>query len=515
MSQGPLMLVIRDGWGISLGDPKIKGDAIAAAATPTVDTLLATHPVSQLICHGEAVGLPAGQMGNSEVGHLNLGAGRTVYQELTRISRAISDESFYDVPAFTKIVANIKERGSRLHFIGLCSDGGVHSHLDHLLALLELARRGGLENSVVHCLLDGRDTSPTAGINYITQIQEVLDQHGGAVIGTLIGRYYAMDRDNRWDRVAAAHACLVHGQGEMRDDPITAMQTWYADQKTDEFIPPTIIQQDGQRHIICDGDGIIFFNFRADRAREITRALVQEDFDGFDRGPALNVDYVCLTEYDEQFQLPVAFPPNRMTNLLGDILSAHDLKQLRIAETEKYPHVTFFFNGGEETPAVGEVRCLVPSPQVATYDLQPEMSAPEVTRQLIEHLESGIFDVVIINYANPDMVGHTGSIPAATKAVETIDGCLGQVLAKLSELGGRALITADHGNAEQMLAEDGSPHTAHTTNPVHLIYHGPDKDQIGLVDGSLPDIAPTMLDLLGLPIPKEMTGHSLLQRSPS
>jgi len=511
MSSGPIVLIIRDGWGASPLDADSNGDAVAIANTPVVDQLLETCPNCLLECHGESVGLPSGQMGNSEVGHLNLGAGRVVYQELTRISRAVEDGSFFSIPLLTETLDKVQARGTRLHLMGLCSDGGVHSHLDHLFALLELAKCREIQDVVVHCFMDGRDTSPKGGIDYIAKIQEEVSRNGHARIGSIIGRYFAMDRDNRWDRVSEAYNCLVGGLGVVRADPVAAMQEWYDLGKTDEFIPSTVISDGENSSVIRDGDAVIFFNFRADRTRELTRALVDSNFDGFERTAALDIDYICMTEYDERFPLPVVFPSSRMENLFCDVVASHGVSQLRIAETEKYPHVTFFYNGGQEEPVEGETRCLIPSPKVATYDLQPEMSAPELTRQLLDHLDSNNFGVVIVNYANPDMVGHTGSIPAAVKAVETVDSCLGEVLEKLNELGGKALITADHGNAEQMLDSEGNPFTAHTTNPVHMIYVGADSDEVSLRDGILADVSPTMLALLGLPIPSEMTGSSLVQ----
>lgn len=511
MASGPVVLIIRDGWGISPDGADPAGDAVALADTPVVDNLLKTCPVAQLKCDGEAVGLPEGQMGNSEVGHLNLGAGRIVYQDLTKISLAVRDGSFFENSVFVETLQKLKTSGGRLHLLGLCSDGGVHSHIDHVEALLELARRNEISETVLHCFMDGRDTSPTAGVDYISRLQKAIAEQGASRIGSLIGRYFAMDRDNRWERVKEAYDCMVKGEGVVREDPVAAMQEWYAAEKTDEFIPATVIAGTDGPGLIRDGDAVIFFNFRADRAREITRALVLQDFDGFERTAPLDVDYICMTEFDETFGLPVAFPNTRMENLFCHVTAAAGLKQLRIAETEKYPHVTFFFNGGDEVPVEGEERCLIPSPKVATYDLKPEMSAFELTEQLLAHLDSRKFDTVICNYANPDMVGHTGSIPAASKAVETVDQCLGKVLEKLKELGGKCLVTADHGNAEKMVTEDGKPFTAHTTYPVHLIYVGDDSDAVTISDGSLRDVAPTMLSLLGLEIPEEMTGTPLVK----
>lgn len=519
MQHRPVLLIVRDGWGVNPAtkQPGNKdGDATQMARTPVQDSLLKNCPWSYLTPSGSAVGLPDGQMGNSEVGHLNLGAGRVVYQDLTRISLAVKDGSFYQNPAFVKLMQSVKRTGGRLHLMGLCSDGGVHSQLDHLFALLELAQRQGLKQVFVHCFMDGRDTSPTSGVDYIGQLEAKMASLGVGKIVSVIGRYFAMDRDNRWERVSQAYRAMVNGEGTLRPQAGPALKQWYQEGKTDEFIPPTLIAPDQasvSQQTIRDNDGIIFYNFRSDRAREITRALMDPDFKGFDRGPRLKLEYVCLTEYDETFNLPIAFPPQRLTNTLAEVAAKHGLKQLRIAETEKYPHVTFFFNGGEEKPVEGEDRCLVASPKVATYDLKPEMSAYEVTEQLIQRLRSRKYDLIILNFANADMVGHTGSIPAAIRAVEATDECVGRVLQTLQEVGGVALVTADHGNAEQMLDENGKPFTAHTCNQVHLFYVGADAAEWKLESGILADVAPTMLTLLGLPIPSEMTGHSLLRKA--
>jgi len=510
------VLIIRDGWGINPRSPRHaeeEGDATHFARTPIDHRLHANCPHSTLDPSGESVGLPAGQMGNSEVGHLNLGAGRIVYQNLTRISRAIADGSFFEVPAVKELMESLRGGGGRLHVMGLCSDGGVHSHVEHLFAILECARRSKLHQVFIHCFTDGRDTSPTSGVEFIRQIRRKTEQLGLGTIATIIGRYYAMDRDNRWDRVEKAYRALVAGEGPLRDDPVAAVEQWYAEGKTDEFLPPTVIRNPGVAQAdqtIRDGDGVFFFNFRADRARQLTLALTDDAFDGFARGPRLNIRYLCMTEYNESFDLPMAFPPQPMDNILAQVLAANGLKQFRIAETEKYAHVTYFFNGGVEEPVEGEDRCLIPSPKVATYDLQPEMSADGVTDELIKRLESRKYDAVIVNYANPDMVGHTGSIPAAIKAVETVDACVGRLLDKILAVGGVALVTADHGNSEKMKADDGSPFTAHTTFPVTLIYVGADQNEWSLRRGILADVAPTMLHLLGLPAPPEMTGQSLL-----
>lgn len=512
-----MVLIIRDGWGLNpAGRAGIEreADATLMAKTPVNDALRAACPHTTLDPGGEAVGLPAGQMGNSEVGHLNLGAGRIVYQSLTRITKSIREGEFFETPVLKTLVGILKSRGGRLHLMGLCSDGGVHSHIDHLYACLELARRNGIAEVYVHCFMDGRDTSPTAGVRYLQQLEARMKQIGVGTIATVMGRYYAMDRDNRWDRVAAAYNAIVLGEGVPRPAAMQAAEESYANGKTDEFIPPTVIRpvgSDPSQPVVRDGDGILFFNFRADRARELTQAFTQDDVTGFERKRRPNVEFVCMTEYKDTFRLPMVFPPESMHNLLGQVLAAHGLKQLRIAETEKYAHVTFFFNGGVEEPNEGEDRALIASPKVATYDLQPEMSAAGVTAELIRRLQTGQYDAVICNYANPDMVGHTGSIPAAIQAVETIDACVGQVVEVLRAIGGIALITADHGNAEKMREANGQPHTAHTTFPVEIFYVGADQDQWTLHPGILADVAPTMLQLLGIPQPSEMTGRSLLE----
>ena len=513
----PLVLIIRDGWGVSpspTSRAEIEGNATLLAKTPVQDSLLANCPWAFLTPSGEAVGLPAGQMGNSEVGHLNLGAGRIVYQDLTRISLAVRNQTFFQNQALREVGEYVKQSNSRLHLMGLCSDGGVHSHIEHLFALLQLAHRQGIQQVLVHCFMDGRDTSPTSGVEYITRLEEQMASLGTGRIASIIGRYFAMDRDNRWERVAEAYNALANGVGRHRQDPIAAMREWYGEGKTDEFIPPTLVAKDSDSlmaQTIQDNDGIIFFNFRSDRARELTRALTDPEFHGFPRKSWPKTTFVCMTEYDETFHLPLAFAPQRLNNILAGILSKNGLTQLRIAETEKYPHVTFFFNGGVETPFLGEDRCLIPSPKVATYDLKPEMSALEITAEVIRRINSKAYDVTILNYANPDMVGHTGSVPAAIRAVEVTDSCVGQVLLALRKVGGVALVTADHGNAEQMVDANGKPFTAHTSNQVHIFYVGDDQSTWKLKSGILADVAPTMLSLLGLPVPNEMTGCSLLE----
>ena len=507
----PLMLMILDGWGIN---PSPDNNAVALAATPNLDRLLADFPATTIRTSGMAVGLPDGQMGNSEVGHLNLGAGRIVYQDLTRISKSILDGDFFTNPVFLDCIAKVKGNGGRLHLAGLLSDGGVHSHNTHLYALLELARHQGVADVFVHCLLDGRDTPPQSGTDYLAQLEAEITRIGTGRIATVMGRFYAMDRDNRWERVQKAYDAMVLGQGEQRASAREAIEQSYAAGVHDEFVLPAVICQGGQPvATINDNDAVIFFNFRSDRAREITRALTFQQFDGFKRArvPQLSA-YVCMTEYDITFPLPIAYAQEELTNILGSVLSAAGMQQLRIAETEKYAHVTFFFNGGVEAPFPGEDRTLIPSPkEVATYDQKPEMSAYLVTEELLTRLGQDRYDVIILNFANCDMVGHTGMLSAAVKAVEAVDNCVGRVTEKMRSLGGTVLITADHGNAEQMADENGEPHTAHTCNPVRLILvDDTRRDTILKEGGKLADIAPTMLKLLGLPQPKEMTGESLL-----
>ena len=507
----PLVLMILDGWGIN---PCPDHNAVALATTPNLAGYLQEFPHVQIRTSGMAVGLPEGQMGNSEVGHLNLGAGRIVYQDFTRITKSIKDGDFFTNPALLECIARVKASGGRLHLAGLLSDGGVHSHNTHLYALLELARQQGLKEVFVHCLLDGRDTPPQSGGDYLAQLETELARIGTGKIATVMGRYYAMDRDNRWERVEQAYNAMVLGQGEQCGSPAELIRASYTAGTTDEFVLPAVVVVDGSPvGTINDGDGVIFFNFRSDRAREITRALTFKEFDGFRRQRVAQLAaYVCMTEYDATFGLPIAYDQQQLNNLLGGVLADAGLKQLRIAETEKYAHVTFFFNGGVETPFTGEDRALVPSPkEVATYDQKPEMSAFQVTDELLRRLDLDIYDVVILNFANCDMVGHTGILPAAIKAVETVDACAGQVVEKVRSLGGTILITADHGNAEQMADEQGEPHTAHTCNPVWLVLVDDQRRDVTLQGGGkLADIAPTILKLLGIPQPKEMTGESLL-----
>ena len=511
MSKKPLLLMILDGWGIN---PNPAHNAVALAKTPNLTKYLSEYPHTEIRTSGMAVGLPEGQMGNSEVGHLNLGAGRVVYQELTRVTKSILDGDFFTNPVLLDCIAKVKASGGRLHLSGLLSDGGVHSHNTHLYALLELAKREGLKDVFIHCLLDGRDTSPQSGAGYLAGLETEISRIGVGKIATVMGRYYAMDRDSRWDRVEKAYNAIVHGLGELCATAQGTIEQSYASKIHDEFVVPAVICEYGAPvGTVQDGDGFIFFNFRSDRAREITRALALDDFDGFARHnrPEL-ADYVCLTEYDATFGLPIAFGATELTNILGGVLADAGLKQLRIAETEKYAHVTFFFNGGVETPFPGEDRALIPSPkEVATYDLKPEMSAVQVTDKLLKLLDVDLYDVIILNFANCDMVGHTGIEAAAIKAVETVDACAGRIVARVRELGGAVLITADHGNAEQMADENGEPFTAHTTNPVWLVLV--DDSRTGAVlreGGRLADMAPTMLKMLGIAKPQEMTGESLL-----
>ena len=503
----PLILMILDGWGIN---PNPAHNAVALANTPNLTRFLHEYPHTQIRTSGMAVGLPDGQMGNSEVGHLNLGAGRVVYQELTRVTKSILDGDFFTNPTLLDCIARVKASGGRLHLSGLLSDGGVHSHNTHLYALLELAKREGVTEVFIHCLLDGRDTPPQSGADYLAQLEMEIERIGVGTIATVMGRYYAMDRDNRWERVEKAYNAIVCGEGEPRASAKEAIERSYAAGVHDEFVVPAVVAGNAT---LDDDDGFIFFNFRSDRAREITRAIALDGFEGFERRcrPKL-AGYVCLTEYDATFGLPIAFAATGLTNILGGVLAAAGLKQLRIAETEKYAHVTFFFNGGVETPFPGEDRALIPSPkEVATYDHKPEMSAYQVTDELLERLDQGLYDVIILNFANCDMVGHTGVEAAAIKAVETVDACAGRIVARVQELGGAVLITADHGNAEQMADENGAPFTAHTTNPVWLVLVDDSRKEVTLREGGrLADVAPTMLKMLGLAQPLEMSGESLL-----
>ncbi len=503
------MLMILDGFGNNSNE---KGNAVKIAKTPNIDKLMKTCPTTQINTSGLAVGLPEGQMGNSEVGHTNIGAGRVVYQELTRITKSIEDGDFFSVPEFVKAIENCKQNHTKLHIMGLVSDGGVHSHIRHLFALLELAKRKDFEDVYVHCFLDGRDTPPASAENYIMQLEDKMKEKGIGKIASISGRFYAMDRDKRWQRIQKAYDAMVNGIGEKATSVISAIESSYQKEVFDEFVEPTLICN-GEEPIATIGkkDSVIFFNFRPDRAREITRTLVDEEFNEFET-KKLDLCFVCMTQYDETIpNVNIAFKPTALVNTFGEYISKKGLKQLRIAETEKYAHVTFFFNGGEEKQYQGEDRILIPSPKVETYDLKPEMSAYEVTEKVVEAIESEKYDSIILNYANPDMVGHTGNLDAAVKAIETIDECVGKVIEALKEVNGIVLITADHGNSEQMIDyKTGEPHTAHTTNPVPLMLFG--MENVKLNTGCLADLAPTMLDIMELEKPQEMLGNSLLVR---
>ena len=505
----PVVLVIRDGWGINPGGREQReqnGDATMLARTPFHDELYAKYPRGTLSASGLDVGLPAGQMGNSEVGHLNLGAGRVVYQDLTRINKAVTEGKLRDNAVLADAFKRAKH--GRLHFLGLVSNGGVHSHQEHLTALACAAADAGVTDMMVHAITDGRDASPTGGATFLAELERGLEP-SGARIATVIGRYYAMDRDQRWERNKLAWDAIVLGRGEASTQPPSAaLKDRYAAGETDEFLKPVIFSERNQQRV-HDGDVILFFNFRADRARQLSQAFLRPDFDGFDREVTPRVHYVTLTEYDKTYGCPAVFEPQSLANILGEVVANAGRRQLRIAETEKYPHVTYFFNGGVEHQFNGEDRVIVPSPKdVPTYDKKPEMSAPEVTRRVVEVLAD--YDIVILNFANPDMVGHTGVVEAGVKAVEVIDGCVRQVVEKTLASGGRCLITADHGNCEQMRNADGSPNTAHTTNLVHFIYVADDAQEFRVESGILADVAPTLLHLLGLPQPAEMTGRNLL-----
>ena len=505
----PVALIILDGWGIN---ENCENNAACLARTPRLHEFAAKYPTSWLNASGLNVGLPEGQMGNSEVGHLNIGAGRIIYQELTRISRSIEEGDFFTNPVLCRTMDKVRETGGTLHLMGLVSDGGVHSHIKHLFALIELARRKDVPVRI-HAFMDGRDTPPKSGAGFLQQLEEEMARIGHGALATVIGRYYAMDRDNRWDRVEKAWQAMVLAQGHSADTAAAAIQAGYAGGQTDEFIEPRVIHKNGLpvgpiRH----GDGVIFFNFRADRAREITRAFTQPGFNMFPRPevPRLAA-FACLTEYDETYNLPAAYSPETYPHLLGEVVADAGLHQLRIAETEKYAHVTFFFNGGNEVPFANEDRVLIPSPKdVPTYDLKPAMSAPGVTEEAIRRIELGRYDLIILNFANPDMVGHTGVLAAAIAAMETVDSCTGRVVDALLKAGGCALITADHGNCEQMVDSSGAPHTAHTANRVPLILVDPDRCNAKLQPGILADLAPTILSLLGVPVPEEMTGRNLI-----
>lgn len=510
MSKKPTVLMILDGYGLNESE---KGNAVAEAKTPVMDQLMKEYPFVKGNASGMAVGLPEGQMGNSEVGHLNMGAGRIVYQDLTKITKAIQDGDFFENKALLSACENVKANDSSLHLMGLVSDGGVHSHIEHIYGLLELAKRQGIEKIYVHCFLDGRDTPPASGKEYVEQLEAKMKELGVGEVATVMGRYYAMDRDNRWDRVEKAYRALVYGEGEQAASGPAGIQASYDKDTTDEFVLPTVVMKDGKpTATVKEKDSIIFFNFRPDRAREITRTFCDDEFTGFNRGERVKTTYVCFTEYDVTIEnKEIAFVKEEITNTFGEYLAAHGLKQARIAETEKYAHVTFFFNGGVEEPNEGEDRILVKSPKVATYDLKPEMSAYEVCDKLTEAIRSGKYDVIIINFANPDMVGHTGVEAAAIKAIEAVDECVGKAVAAIKEVDGQMFICADHGNAEQLIDDEtGEPFTAHTTNPVPFILVNADPAYRLREGGCLADIAPTLIQLMGMEQPKEMTGKSLL-----
>lgn len=510
MSKNPTVLMILDGYGLN---DDVKGNAVAEGKTPVMDSLMKEYPFVKGNASGMAVGLPDGQMGNSEVGHLNMGAGRIVYQDLTKITKAIQDGDFFENKALLAACENVKKNDSALHMMGLMSDGGVHSHIDHVAGLLELAKKQGIEKVYVHCFLDGRDTPPASGKEYVEKLEAKMAEIGVGQVASVAGRYYAMDRDNRWDRVEKAYRALVFGEGETCESAPEGIQTSYDKEVTDEFVLPTVVVKDGEAlAAIKENDSIIFYNFRPDRAREITRTFCDDEFTGFDRGERVKTTFVCFTEYDVTIENKlVAFVKEEITNTFGEFLANNGLTQARIAETEKYAHVTFFFNGGVEEPNKGEDRILVKSPKVATYDLKPEMSAYEVCDKLTEAIRSEKYDVIIINFANPDMVGHTGVEEAAIKAIEAVDECVGKTVQAVKDVDGQMFICADHGNAEQLIDDEtGEPFTAHTTNPVPFILVNADPAYSLREGGCLADIAPTLIELMGMEQPEEMTGKSLL-----
>ncbi len=506
----PLMLIIFDGWGYREAK---EGNAVLAARTPNLDRLTKEYPWCFLEASGEAVGLPDNLMGNSEVGHLNIGAGRVVYQDLTRINISIGNGDFFKNPTFLNAISNVNVNNSSLHLMGLVSYGGVHSCITHLYALIKLAKEKGVKKVYVHSFLDGRDVPPKTATGDIKELDAFCKEKGNTKIATTSGRYYAMDRDKRWDRTKLAYDALTRGIAPcIAPDAETTVSEAYSRGETDEFVKPTVITgpEGKPTTTILDNDSVIFFNFRPDRARQLTWAFVKDDFDGFTREKRPKVYFVCMAQYDETLDLTVAFPPAKLKNVLGEVLSKHGLTQLRIAETEKYAHVTYFLNGGKEGLYKGEDRCLIPSPRIPTYDLKPEMSAYEVTDEVLRRIRSEKYDVIVLNFANMDMVGHTGIFESAVKAVEAVDTCLGRIIEALTEVGGVAFMTADHGNAEQMInLETGEPFTAHTSNPVKCICFG-NNNVKALMNGKLCDIAPTILELLGIPKPEEMTGKSLL-----
>lgn len=503
----PFVLVVLDGWGLGNPGPE---NAIYVASTPNMDYLMNNYPASKLGCSGLDVGLPEGQMGNSEVGHLNLGAGRIVYQDYTRINLAIKDGSFFKNQVLNEAFEQALRKEKSVHLLGLVSDGGVHSHLKHLFALIDLAKRKDVKNLFIHAFLDGRDTPPKSALNYLQELEDYLKSAGVGKVATVSGRYYAMDRDRRWERTQKAFEAIVFARGLISESSVKAVEEAYERGETDEFVMPTVI---GDYQGVLPGDSFIFFNFRPDRARQITRALALKDFSEFDRkGYKADVYFACMTEYDATFNLPIAFPPEKLVNILADVFEAHRFKQLRIAETEKYAHVTFFFNGGEEKPRKYEERILIPSPKVPTYDLKPEMSAYEVTETLIAKIYANTYDFILVNYANPDMVGHTGVFEAAVKAIEVVDECVGKVVKAVLDVGGEAIITADHGNADKMKEIDShlSPHTAHTTSDVPFIFVSGKRKAELRKRGILADVAPTILHALNIDKPAEMTGETMV-----
>ena len=505
MAKSPIALIIMDGYGLN---PETKGNAIYEAKKPYLDRYFKEYPNSKLSASGLSVGLPDGQMGNSEVGHTNIGAGRVVYQMLVKITKDIEDGTFFENTALVDAMNSAKESGKALHLMGLLSDGGVHSHQKHLVGLIEMARKMGLEKVYVHTFHDGRDVPPTSGVDFMSELVSDMERIGTGKIATISGRYYAMDRDNAWDRVEKAYNAMVLGEGKEERDPVEAIRKSYADGVTDEFIVPTVIDKEGT---IKDGDSVIMFNFRPDRARQITRTFVDPDFNGFERKNGyFKLNFVCMAQYDAEMpNVSVAYPPEQLTMTFGEYISKLGMTQLRIAETQKYAHVTFFFNGGEERQFDGEDRILIKSPDVATFDMKPEMSAPEVCDAVCKAIDEDKYDVIILNYANCDMVGHTGVMDAAVKAVETVDSCVGKMVDKLLEKGGKAIITADHGNADCLVdPETGDVFTAHTTNPVPMIVIG--AGDVKVKDGKLCDLCPTMLDMMGIDKPEEMTGESLI-----
>jgi len=507
----PCMLIILDGWGINSSK---EGNAVKQANMPVLDALFAGCPHTELECSGEAVGLPHGVMGNSEVGHLNIGAGRIVYQDLLRIDMAVKDKSFFENRAFTSAMNRVRDNNAALHLMGLLSDGGVHSSIDHLFALVDMAEERGVARIYVHAVLDGRDTPPQSGAGYLKTLNDYLDNKNNTHIATVCGRFYAMDRDTRWDRVEKAYQLYTEGKGAAEANAVDAVNSAYQRGETDEFVKPIYISQPEHipEGIVKDNDSVIFFNFRADRAREITTAFTAGDFSFFNRDVHPDIsEFVCMTEYDEKFDLPVAFPSVHLEDILGAVLSREGYTQLRIAETEKYAHVTYFFNGGEEKPFPGEDRCLIPSPrEVNTYDEKPEMSASLVKDEVLSRLDSDTYDFIVLNFANMDMVGHTGIMDAAIKAVEAVDTCVGEIVEKIKSKSGTLLITADHGNSEKMVDDNGNPHTAHTTNKVPLILVNYDRHDAALKPGKLGDIAPTILHIMGIEKPDLMTGGSLI-----